>query len=72
MLSIVVNAAYTEIKYMFLSSRSVCFREKVRQVNQQVQYNVSTIKIIINWYVGGDILSALHCYSLFLNQEINI
>lgn len=48
MLSIVVNAAYTEIKYMFLSSRSVWFREKVRQVNQQVQYNVSTIKIIIN------------------------
>jgi len=44
--STVLNAAYTEMKYMFLSSRSVWFRGKVRQVNQQVQYNVSIIKIV--------------------------
>lgn len=41
----VLYAAYTEIKYMSLS-RSVWFRGKVRQVNQQVQYNVSIIKIM--------------------------
>lgn len=35
-LSIVLDAGYTEIKYMFLSSRSVRFRGKARQVNQQV------------------------------------
>lgn len=44
--STVLNAAYTEIKYLFLSSRNVQFRGKVREVNQQVQYNMTIIKVI--------------------------
>lgn len=42
----VLDAAYTEIKYLFPSSRNVEFRGKVGEINQQVQYNVNIIKVI--------------------------
>lgn len=61
--STVLNAAYTEIKYMFLSSRSMQFRGKVRQVNQQVQYNVSIIKIINS--VMYEVIYQVHYMLLF-------